>query len=112
MLNGVGDLIDLLHVLAPELRPDWSRMTKDEVIAQVRTISRNPEGCSRGLLSYFNGEQGGSIFGPVYRETKSPLRWGYPGSWDSLTLTHLLFNFAMDNSHTRDDFDQRTHAAL
>jgi len=35
-LNGAGDLIDLIHVVSRESRPDFSKMTKDELKAYVQ----------------------------------------------------------------------------
>ena len=36
MLNGNGDLLDLVKVVAPELRPHWYQMSHDEILTEVR----------------------------------------------------------------------------
>ena len=35
LLNGVGDYLTLSDVLNPQGRPDWSKMTKNEILARV-----------------------------------------------------------------------------
>ena len=35
VLNGVGDLLTLKDVLQEDARPDWSLMTKEQIIAKV-----------------------------------------------------------------------------
>ena len=35
LLNGVGDYLTLRDVLNPQGRPDWSKMTKNEILARV-----------------------------------------------------------------------------
>ena len=35
VLNGVGDYITLRDVLKPEGRPDWSKMSENEILAKV-----------------------------------------------------------------------------
>ena len=34
-LNGVGDYITLKDVLDPDGRPDWDKMTDDEILTKV-----------------------------------------------------------------------------
>ena len=38
LLNGVGDYLTLSDVLNPQGRPDWSKMTKNEILARVGII--------------------------------------------------------------------------
>ena len=35
LLNGVGDYLTLRDILNPQGRPDWSKMTKNEILAVV-----------------------------------------------------------------------------
>ena len=35
LLNGIGDFITLKDVLDPTKRPNWDKMTKDEILAKV-----------------------------------------------------------------------------
>ena len=35
LLNGVGDYITLRDVLNPEGRPNWDKMTEDEILTKV-----------------------------------------------------------------------------
>ena len=37
-LNGVGDYITLKDVLDPDGRPDWDKMTDDEILTKVHVI--------------------------------------------------------------------------
>ena len=35
VLNGAGDLLDLVNVVSPKNQPDWRKMTKEEAVAFV-----------------------------------------------------------------------------
>ena len=35
VLNGAGDLLDLVSALAPKHRPDWDKMTKEQITSYV-----------------------------------------------------------------------------